>query len=97
MNKVWDNYFPIGEEGDLAYYIGLLFSYVGYDSEALRFFEYSYELYGASAEIYYKIAVCLYNLNQIESALEYAEKSLALDPISEESKTLRTLIQDISQ
>jgi len=93
MNNVWDNYFPIGEEGDLAYYIGLLFSYVGYDSDALRFFKFSYELYGASAEIYYKIAVCYYNLNQMEKSLEYTEKLLALDPIFQDGKNLKTLIQ----
>ena len=94
INKVWEHYFPIGEEGDLAYYAGSLFSYIGYDSEALRFFEYSYELYGASAEIYYGIALSSCNLGQIEKALEYIEKSLALDPTFEESRTLKTLIQD---
>ena len=93
MNNVWDNYFPIGEEGDLAYYIGLLFSYVGYDSDALRFFKFSYELYGASVEIYYKIAVCYYNLNQMVKSLEYTEKLLALDPIFQDGKNLKTLIQ----
>jgi len=93
MNKVWDHYFPIGEDGDLAYYIGLLFSYIGYDLDALRFFEYSYELYGASAEIYYKIAVCNYNLRQVEKALEYIEKSLVFDPSSEDSRTLRVLLE----
>jgi len=93
MNNVWENYFPIGEEGDLAYYIGLLFSYVGYDSDALRFFKFSYELYGASVEIYYKIAVCYYNLNQMVKSLEYTEKLLALDPIFQDGKNLKTLIQ----
>lgn len=92
MNSVWDHYFPIGEEGDLAYYIGLLFSYIGNDNESLRYFEYSYELYGASAEIYYKIAVCCYNLGQIKKALEYTEKSLALDPSFEECRALKILI-----
>lgn len=94
MNKVWDHYFPIGEEGDLAYYIGLLFSYIGNDIDALRFFEYSHELYGDSAEIYYRIAVCFYNLRQIECALDYTEKSLAIDPISEECRNLKNLIHN---
>lgn len=94
MNKVWDNYFPIGEEGDLAYYIGLLFSYIGNDSDALRFFEYSYDLYGANAEIYYRIAVCACNLNEIEKALVFIEKSLDLDSTYEECKTLKILIED---
>lgn len=95
INKVWEHYFPIGEDGDLAYFIGQLLSYIGYSSDALRFFEYSHEFYGASAEIYYKIAHCCYNLSQIEKALEYTEKSLALDPIFEESRTLKILIEDI--
>lgn len=94
MNKVWEHYFPIGEEGDLAYYIGLLFSCVSYDSDALSFFEYSQELYGASAEIYYRIGACYYNLNQVEKALEYTEKSLALDSYFPDSRNLKTLIQD---
>ena len=95
INQVWEHYFPIGEEGDLAYYIGSLLSYIGYDSDALRFFEYSYEIYGASAEIYYNIALSSFNLSQVEKALEYTNKSLALDPISEDTKTLEKLIQDI--
>jgi tetratricopeptide (TPR) repeat protein len=94
MNKVWEHYFPIGEEGDLAYYIGSLFSYVGYDNDALRYFEYSHELYGDSAEIYYEIAVCFYNLEQIDKALEYIEKSLALDPVFEDVRTLKNLINE---
>lgn len=95
INKVWEHYFPIGEEGDLAYYIGSLLSYIGHDIDALRFFEYSYEIYGATAEIYYNIALCYFNLSQVEKALEYTEKSLALDPISENTLTLEKLIQDI--
>ena len=95
INNVWEHYFPIGEEGDLAYYLGSLLSYIGYDSDALRFFEHSYEIYGASAEIYYNIALCFFNLSQVEKSLEFAEKSLALDPTSEDTKTLRKLIEDI--
>lgn len=95
INKVWEHYFPIGEEGDLAYYLGSLLSYIGYDRDALRFFEYSYEFYGASAEIYYKIALCCYNLGRIEKSREYTEKSLDLDPILEESRTLKILIENV--
>jgi tetratricopeptide (TPR) repeat protein len=95
INKVWEHYFPIGEEGDLAYYLGSLLSYIGHDSDALRFFEYSYEIYGASAEIYYNIALSYFNLSQVEKALEFTEKSLELDSALEDSTTLKNLIQDI--
>lgn len=95
INKVWEHYFPIGEEGDLAYYIGSLLSYIGQDSDALRFFQYSYEIYGTNAEIYYNIALSYFNLSQVEKALEYTDKSLALDPVLEDSTTLKRLIEDI--
>jgi len=95
INKVWEYYFPIGEDGDLPYYIGSLLSYIGYNTDALRYFQYSYEFYGASASIYYEIAHCYYNLGQVKKALEYTEKSLALDSISEESRTLKILIEDL--
>ena len=48
-----------------------------------------------SAETNYEIALCYYNLQQIEKALEYTEKSLALDPDFEESKNLKNIIEDI--
>jgi len=35
---VWEQYFPIGEEGDLIYCLGSIFGYFGYDSDALKLF-----------------------------------------------------------
>ena len=94
INKVWDHYFPIGEDGDLAYYLGLISSYIGNDSDALKYFESSHEFYGASAEIYYQIALCLYNLSEFGEAQGYIEKALALEPTIEEIKSLKDLIVD---
>jgi len=95
VNKVWENYFPIGEQDDLAYYIGALLSALGYYDDALHFFKVSYEFYGASAEIYYKIALCYFNMRQLDKATEYTEKSLALDPVFKETRTMKILIEDI--
>lgn len=95
INKVWEYYFPIGEQDDLSYYIGTLLSAMGYYNDALHFFEVSYEFYGASAEIYYKIALCYFNMRQIDKALEYTEKSLAMDPVFKETRTMKILIEDI--
>jgi tetratricopeptide (TPR) repeat protein len=96
INKVWDHYFPIGEEGDLAYYLGSIMSYLGNDSDALKFFESSCEFYGAGVDTYYEMAVCNYNLSQIEKAMEYIEKSLSLDPDFEEAIKLRDIINELS-
>lgn len=97
VNKVWEYYFPIGEQDNLAYYIGSLLNLTGNYSDALHFFEVSRQFYGGSAEIYYKIALCYYNLRQIEKAIEYAEKSLSIDPVFKESRNLRILIDDITR
>jgi tetratricopeptide (TPR) repeat protein len=92
INNVWKYYFPIGEEGDLAYYLGSIMAYMGYDSEALKFFESSCEFYGTGADIYYEMAVCCYNLQQFENAMEYTEKCLAFDPGFENGKKLKDII-----
>lgn len=95
INKVWEYYFPIGEEGDLGYYFGSILGYFGHDIDALRFFETSLEFYGECPETNYEIALCYYNLQQIDRALEYTKKSLILDPNFEDSKNLKNLIEDI--
>jgi tetratricopeptide (TPR) repeat protein len=93
--KVWDHYFPIGEEGDLAYCLGTVLGYFGYDSDALKLFQASIEFYGEDAGIYYEMALCYYNLQEFEKAMEYTEKSIAMDPNFEESINLKTLIEEI--
>jgi tetratricopeptide (TPR) repeat protein len=95
INKVWEYYFPIGEEGDLGYYLGSILGYLGHDNDALKFFESSLEFYGESPETNYEIALCYYNLEQIDKALEYTEKSLRLDQDFEDGKNLKIMIEDI--
>jgi tetratricopeptide (TPR) repeat protein len=95
INKVWEHYFPIGEEGDVAYYLGSIMAYLGNDKDALRFFESSCEFYGADPDTYYEMAVCYYNLREIEKSLEYIEKSLSLDPGFEEVRKLKEIIDEL--
>ncbi|WP_315066675.1 hypothetical protein [uncultured Clostridium sp.] len=95
INKVFEYYFPIGEEGDLGYYFGSILGYLGHDWDALKFFEASLEFYGECPETNYEIALCYYNLQEIDRALEYTEKSLSLDSDFEEGKNLKSMIEDI--
>jgi tetratricopeptide (TPR) repeat protein len=95
IHKVWEYYFPIGEEGDLPYYFGSILAYFGHDSDALSFFEASLEFYGECAETYYEIALCYYNLRDIEIALEYLERSITLDSGFEESRNLKNIIEEV--
>ena len=95
INKVWEYYFPIGEEGDLGYYFGSILGYLGYDNDALKLLESSLEFYGECPETNYEIALCYYNLQQIDKALEYTEKSIGLDSDFEQGKNLKNIIEDI--
>lgn len=95
IHNVWEHYFPIGEEGDLAYYLGTILAYFGHDSEALKLFQSSLEFYGEDAATNYEIALCYYNLQELEVAMEYIEKSLNLDPNFQECKNLKSLIEEI--
>jgi tetratricopeptide (TPR) repeat protein len=95
VHKVWEHYFPIGEDGDLAYCLGSILAYFGRDNDALKLFKSSLEFYGDDAAIYYEIALCYYNLQESQKASSYTEKSLALDPNFKESKNLKDLIGEI--
>ena len=95
IENVWEHYFPIGEEGDLAYYLGTLLAYLGQDYDALKLFESSLEFYGEGAEIYYEIALCYYNMGRFKESTEYIEKSLELDSDFEDALNLRDIIEQI--
>lgn len=95
IRQVWEHYFPIGEEGNLFYCLGSLLGYLGNDSDAIRLFQSSLEFYGEDASINYEIAVCYYNLREFNKALEYIQKSLALEPGFKESRKLKSLIEEL--
>lgn len=92
---VWEHYFPIGEEGDLSYCLGSLFYYFGYDHDAIKLYQSSIEFYGEDASINYEIAVCYYNLQEYEKALNYIQKSLHIDSDFEESINLKNILEDL--
>lgn len=94
INNIWDNYFPIGEDGNLAYCFGSLLAYFEYDYDAIQYFEESIEIYGEDATIYYEIALCYYNMQIIEKTMEYLDKSLSLDPNFEDSLNLKRILEE---
>ena len=92
IHKVWEQFLPIGEEGDLAYCLGTLLAYFGHDREAITLFTSSIEFYGEDAAIYYELALCHYNLQEFNQALQYLEIALTLDPDAEDAKRLKEII-----
>ncbi len=96
IDGVRENYFPIGEEGDLCYCLGTILAYFEYDYDAIELFQTSMEFYGEDPSIHYEIALCYYNLQVFDIAIEHLEKSLLLDPGFEDSLNLKGIIDEIS-
>jgi len=93
IHNIWEHYFPIGEEGDLASCLASILAYLGYDLDAIRLYTTSLEFYGEDAAIHYEIALCYYNLQLYDNAMEYLDKSLQLDPGFEESRNLKSILE----
>jgi tetratricopeptide (TPR) repeat protein len=89
IQNVWDMYLPIGEENDLAFQLGTLLLELGFHVEAVRFLEYSIELYEVEPGTAYNLGVCYYSLQQPKAALEWVERALELAPDFAEARILR--------
>lgn len=76
----WENYYHLGEEPDLPFGLGMLFYEMGCLREALGYFERSFELYGPSPHTIFNMAMCHYELGEMNAALACACHVLALDP-----------------
>lgn len=95
--KVWEYYFPIGEDENLFYCLATLLGYFGYDKDAIRLFQSSLEFYGEDAAIYYEITLCYYNMQEFEKALEHINKALSLKSDFEEALSLKNLLIEVLQ
>jgi hypothetical protein len=80
LDRVWEGYFPIGEEADVAVCIGLLLSAIHYYREALVYFERSIELHGPSPRTHFAAGIAHYGLRELDAAAKSARDALALDP-----------------
>jgi tetratricopeptide (TPR) repeat protein len=93
IQHVWDNYYHIGEERDIAFYMAMLLYGMKYYLEALMYFDHSLRLYDPDPSTLYNMAVCHYSLRQLEPAIECVNQTLELDPAFDAAKTMRIKIQ----
>jgi len=97
IQKVWEVYYPLAEDQDLASHLGVLLYEMGYHTEALDLFTRSVELYGPDATIACNMAQCFYCLREMKSALKCVDEALALDPDFEDARALRIKIETTSK
>lgn len=88
VDKVWNSYFPLGEEEDLAAGIAALLYAMDAYAQALTYYSYSMAIYGEDTGILYNVAVCHHMLNQDEKVPPLLNKILQYDPDNTEAQTL---------
>jgi tetratricopeptide (TPR) repeat protein len=93
IHRVWDHYFPIGEDADLAVVLGTLLQILDHYPEAMRFYQHSRALHGPKPLTLYSLAVCQHRLRQLEAAAQSVEEALALDPNFEAARALRSVVR----
>jgi len=93
IQKVWEVYYPLAEDQDLASHLGVILYEMGYYAEALDYFIRSVELYGPDATVSYNIGLCHYGLGQMEAALEHVNEALALDQDFDDAGAMRIKIE----
>ena len=88
VEMVWDLYFPLGEERDLAHGIGGLLYEMDDYALALAYFERSMELYGQDTGTLTNMAACHHLLGRNEPAARLLRKVLRYDPDNQQARAL---------
>ena len=93
LGRIWDNYYDIGEKPQVSFCLGTLLCAMEYYREALPYLEHSLRRDGPDARTLYNIALCHFNLRDLDLALLCASEALMLDPSCQPAKALQVTIQ----
>lgn len=86
IERVWEGYFPLGEQLDLAYEIARFFYTIDDYKRALIYFAHSLEIYGRHSGTLYNMAVCHQLLEQHEQAQQLLVTVLHYDPENQQAR-----------
>jgi tetratricopeptide (TPR) repeat protein len=92
--RVWKNYYPIGEPIDLALCIGLALSAISRFPEAIDFLERSVKEHHDSPEAAFAMAAARHGQRDLQSAREWVDKALELEPGFPEARALRAILME---
>ena len=96
VEEAWQMYYPMGhgaDAGDLVFGFGVLLYTIGEAAAALEYFQRSLELFGEDPRTTFNVALCLYRMEHLSEALEWIDRTLALDPTAEQAAEMRDSIQ----
>ena len=91
--SVWNIYYSLGEDRDLAFALGSLLYEIDCYREAITYLQHSCRLYGDDAGTLYNIAMCFYNLGELPQALQFVEESLRVDLAYEPARVMKVSMQ----
>ena len=77
--RVWENYYQLDKEKDVAFEIGRFFYGIRDFRKALRYYTISSETIGEHHVTFHNMGLCFYSLGMTNDAIEYFEKSIALN------------------
>ena len=76
LDRVWANYYPIGEDDDLPFEIGTVMQALQRPAEAIDWYERSLGLFGDHHATHTNIGMCLYHVGRLPEALAAFERAL---------------------
>jgi tetratricopeptide (TPR) repeat protein len=88
IEQVWEMYFPLGEDLDLANCIAALLYAMDDHAGALGYFERSMAIYGADTGTLYNIAACYHLIGEHDAAVAVLHKVLEYDGTNDAAKQL---------
>lgn len=94
LQRVWENYFPIGEPIDMALCVGLAYSAMAYFAEAVDFLSRSVKENPDSAPAAFAMSVARRGVRDLGAALEWADRALQLQPTFSEARALRAVLTE---
>ncbi len=89
VQNIWENYYPIGEQRDLPFYLGMLLYNMEYFPEALEYLEHSRQIYGDDPNTLYNMGMCHYRLRQLDQAMDCMNQTLKKNPEFDAAKAIR--------
>jgi tetratricopeptide (TPR) repeat protein len=94
MRKLWDNYYPLNANRDLAFEYGCILFKIKKYSKAIEFYEHSRLYNGDNANTLFNIALCYKELNIPDNSLVYAKMALKADPSYDKAKVLLSVLDN---
>lgn len=85
INKVWESYYPLGEDFDLPYQLACLFYAFDNYRQAIVYFNRSIELYGDYTGTFYNVAVCHELLEEKDKAIQLLKRVIEVDSTNKEA------------